>query len=276
MLSSSRNADRVLRLLRFCECEDEARFPATDLFNEGWMLRLILDAFERLNIRQHPLSFEANARWYSEARLGSRFRAQQRGDKLAEGVTHADGVVGHFDFRATTTAGLTLRPDGTQFVVLEAKMFSPLTPGTTNAPSYNQAARNVACMAEAIAQGGTPVAAFASLGFFVLAPRPELRGADRSKLEAFLDPNSIKLAVHQRISAYEEAGRAEAPALRAWENDYVLPLVSHLAETRRLAVLSWDECIDAVANVDAMTGDDLRDFYRRCLSFAPPSGTRSR
>lgn len=276
MSSTSRNADRVLRLLRFCEREDEARFPPTDLFNEGWMLRLILDAFERLNIRQHPLSFDANARWYSEARLGSRFQAQRRDDELAEGFTNADGVVGHFDFRATTTAGLTLRPDAAQFVVLEAKMFSNLSRSTKNAPNFNQAARNVACMAAALADTGRPVSDYASLGFFVVAPRPEQRGAARSNLEAFMDPTLIKQRVHERISAYEEAARAEAPALRAWEQAYFLPLVSRLAENRRLAVLSWDECIDAVAAADAMTGEDLRDFYRRCLAFAPQAGTRSR
>jgi hypothetical protein len=57
-----------------------------------------------------------------------------------------------------------------QFVVIEAKMFSNLSRGTKNALEYDQAARNVACMAHTIAKSGIQVDDLKSVGFFVIAP----------------------------------------------------------------------------------------------------------
>ena len=36
--------------------------PPTELFNEGWMLRLVLDWFDRNRQVEHPLSFRSGAR----------------------------------------------------------------------------------------------------------------------------------------------------------------------------------------------------------------------
>jgi PIN domain nuclease of toxin-antitoxin system len=54
--------------------------------------------------------------------------------------------------------------------VIEAKMFSNLSRGTKNALEYDQAARNVACMAHTIAKSGIQVDDLKSVGFFVIAP----------------------------------------------------------------------------------------------------------
>jgi hypothetical protein len=59
-------------------------FPPTLLYNEGWLLRLVLDWFSRHDVQGHPLSFRAWARWFSEALLPSAFLARHRGDRLAE------------------------------------------------------------------------------------------------------------------------------------------------------------------------------------------------
>jgi hypothetical protein len=59
-------------------------FPPTLLYNEGWLLRLVLDWFSRHDVQGHPLSFGAGARWFSEALLPSAFLARHRGDRLAE------------------------------------------------------------------------------------------------------------------------------------------------------------------------------------------------
>lgn len=44
-------------------------------------------------------------------------------------------------------------------------MFSGLSVGTTRAKSYNHAAWNVACLAQAISLSGRPPSAYRSLGF---------------------------------------------------------------------------------------------------------------
>lgn len=259
--------DRLIRILRSSEAAAAPLFPPTEVFNEGWMLRLVLDALRHCRPLSLPIQFEAGAKWYSEALLASPFAAQQKADVLAEGFTNADGVVGQFAFRPMTQTGLELASDATQFIVIEAKMFSNLSSGTKNAPGYNQAARNVACMAQEIARAGRTPESFSSVGFFVMAPIPTKRRAGFSNLEAFLDPAQIRAAISKRIKAYEEASRGEAASLRAWEAQYFLPLVQCLIDRGSLKVVTWEACIDAVASVDSDAGEELSRFYERCLSF---------
>lgn len=259
--------DRLIRVLRSAESEDSTHFPPTEVFNEGWMLRLVLDAMRTVESKSVPLHVEPGATWYSEALLVSPFAARQRADSLAEGFTNADGVIGHFAFRPTTRAGLQLAPNATQFVVIESKMFSGLSPGIKNAPSYNQAARNVACMAEAIARAGRSPDGFSSIGFFVAAPMAPKRRSVTPSLEALLEPDAIRAAVRQRIGSYEGANRKEAESLQAWEAEYFLPLVKCLTDQDRLKVLTWESCIDAIAVVDKEAGEELNCFYECCLSF---------
>jgi hypothetical protein len=138
---------RIYEML--CRANSERRtFPATIFYNEGWLLRLVLDWFSEHALGGHLLSFAAGAQWYSEALLPSQFLARQRGDHLAEGWTHADGVVGHIKVGSTALANTSLADDASQFLVTEAKLFSPLSPRVTNAAYFDQAARNVACIAE--------------------------------------------------------------------------------------------------------------------------------
>lgn len=261
--------DRLLHILRSCSSDTTARFPPTEVFNEGWMLRLVLDAAERLHLADHPLSFLQGSQWYSEALLLSPFRPRMRPDPLGEGFTNADAVIGHFTFDHATKAGLRLDPDAAQFVVIEAKMFSNLSKGTKNAPLYDQAARNVACMAEAIANSGRSIGDFESVGFFVLAPAKEKRRNSSSNLEVCVSADSIRAAVANRLLSYETANRTEPRELRVWEQRFLLPLVERLVETNRLGVLTWEECIGAIAERDQAMGAELVAFYTQCLTHAP-------
>jgi hypothetical protein len=260
--------ERLYQILVSCQDEKTSRFPATEVFNEGWMLRLILDAMQTLKIPNHPLQFFNGAKWYSEARLSSPFRPRLKPDLLGENFTHADGVIGHFEFRDSTKAGLRLKSGG-QFVVVEAKMFSNLSSGTKNAPGYNQAARNVACMAEAIARSGSSLSDFKSIGFFVIAPNLETRQHGSTNLETCLVPDAICSTVNQRIEAYECQERKEARELREWQHNWFLPLLDRLVNEQRLAVLAWESIIEVIADTDRRWGEDLHRFYRRCLTFSP-------
>ena len=262
--------ERLFRILRSAESADSACFPRTEVFNEGWMLRLLLDAVESSGKIALPLQFEPEAGWYSEARLASPFAAQQRADALAEGFTNADGVISQFAFRSMTRAGFELATASTQFVVVEAKMFSNLSSGTRNAPAYNQAARNVACMAYALARAGRRPESFSSLGFYVVAPMISKRRPGISNLEESLEPDKICAAVRQRIGAYEAINRVETATLRSWEAEYFLPLVQRLSDTGGLKVLTWESCLDAISAVDRKAGEELGQFYDCCLSFVGP------
>src|SRR5262249_51109438 len=150
------------------------KFPATIFYNEGWLLRLVLDWLAREDLTGHPLGFAAAARWFSEALLPSQFLARVRGDQLAEGWTHADGIIGHVTIESGALANAALAKDASQLIVTEAKLFSPLSAGVTHARAFDQAARNVACIAEMLCRAGQQPARFSTLGFFVLAPTEQI------------------------------------------------------------------------------------------------------
>ena len=168
---------------------DSRTFPATIFYNEGWLLRLVLDWFSRHSFIGHPLDFASRARWYSEALLPSQFLPRYRGDLLGEGWTHADGVVGHVVIGNGAIANTTLAGNSSQFVVTEAKLFSPLSTGVRHAPTFDQAARNVACIAEVLSKAVRPPDQFLSLGFFVIAPREQI---DRHLFRTQVSKDSIQ------------------------------------------------------------------------------------
>lgn len=218
------------------------------------MLRLILDRFHSLGFgsEQHPLAVPSSCRWYSEALLPSAFLAESRKDSHAESWTHADGVIGHFDIGNGAKGNLTLHPEATHFVVLEAKMFSKLSSGVKNATYFNQAARNVACMAETMKRAARPSQAFRALGFYVLSPASQIA---QGLFNRYLTRLSIQTIVERRVKEYE--GQRDK-----WFSDWFMPVIERL----EIQAISWEDIIDFLSKQDPDV-DTLKEFYRRCLEF---------
>ena len=82
------------------------------------------------------------------------FLPESRGDAKAESFTHADRIVGHFLVHPGERVEATLKAAATQLVIAEAKLGSGLSSGVRNAPGFDQAARNVACMANMLYRVG--------------------------------------------------------------------------------------------------------------------------
>ena len=114
--------ERITQMLLAADTQDR-HFPATTYFNEGWLLRLVLGWYSSRDLGGDHLNFEPGANWYSEALLPSEFAPRQRNDKLSEGPTHADGIIGHFtvgdEASANTKANTKLRSGASQFVVAD-------------------------------------------------------------------------------------------------------------------------------------------------------------
>lgn len=227
--------------------------PPTELFNEGWILRLVLDWFDKHREVDHPLAFLPNATWYSEALLSSRFLPERRGDPLAESFTHADGVIGHLWIDSGVRGDASLLGGLSQFVVTEAKLGSSLSAGTKNAPSYDQAARNVACMAFMLGQAGIDPTKVDRLGFYVIAPRAQI---DSGVFGELVTKPSIKGKVAGRVADYGEKHRE-------WFDTIFLPTLNRID----LGLLAWE---DILAFIDSRSADaGLAEFYRKCLEYNP-------
>ena len=245
--------ERIARL--FDNCKTEARnFPPTDLYNEGWMLRLILDWFSENRNIEHNLNIPDDARWYSEALLPSAFLARYRGDKLAESWTHADGVIGHFLIGEKSEGDLSIRSEAAHLVVIEAKMFSKLSAGVTNAKYYNQGARNVACIAEVVQRANIPPSMFSRLGFFVLAPEVRI---DESVFSKYMDRGSIDDIVSRRVSEYDDQ------KMNLWYKNWFIPVMEKI----QIREISWEEIINFISGKDQNYGEQLSEFYKLCLKY---------
>lgn len=229
-------------------------FPATDLYNEGWMLRLVLDWFSRNPDVDHDLKFGESSGWYSEALLSSAFLARKRGDKLAESWTHADGVIGHFAIGENGAGDLTLKENATQLVVTEAKMFSKLSAGVTNARYFDQAARNVACIAEVAKRAAIAPSSFDNIAFYVIAPQQRI---DDGVFAQHMDTDAMREVVQRRVAEYAE------PEKDQWFEEWFLPV----CKAAKIRCISWEEILAVISARNEADSLIMGDFYAKCLEF---------
>jgi hypothetical protein len=213
----------------------------------------VLDWFSSHKISNHPLNFQKNARWFSEALLPSAFLARCRGDPLAENWTHADGVVGHFIIGDQGKADLSLQRGATQFLVLEAKMFSGLSSGVTNARYFDQAARNVACIAEVFHRANLTPSPSMQIGFYVLAPKSQI---EQGKFSKEMERSSILKKVEQRVQAYD--GEKDD-----WYVEWFQPVFQQVD----IQEISWEEIISTITEYEPETANYFEDFFKRCIQF---------
>jgi hypothetical protein len=239
--------------------ESNAVLPPTELFNEGWMLRLILDW-----AAHHPSSIEAlrfgqGSTWYSEALLASRFKPRRRGDTSGEGFTHADAVIGHFQLRPEGGGEIELLPGARQITVVEAKMASGLSAGTKHAPDFNQAARNVACIAHLIDSSGVSLESLRHCGFVVVAPKARITDGVFDSVA----PEAIDRTVKTRAESFD-ASAAD------WFERVFRPVMARCAVT----VLAWETALEEISLADPSAGRGLDQFYEQCLRFNPLSRSK--
>ncbi len=245
-------------------------FPNTDLYNEGWMLKLVLDWFSEKNDLKHHLSVPKDGSWYSEALLPSTFLDKgPNKNSLAEGYTHADGVIGHFPTFGENTDNkgeLVLNNNASHFNIIEAKMFSNLSKGVTHSPKYNQAARNVACIAEVLYRSMLKqkkknfmefLKEFSSLGFFVIAPEDHIN-SKKCNIKRFTNNDSIKKRVEMRVSEY-----------KGEKDDWLNKIFYKLMEQSnfKIKILTWEEIIEFIKIHDKDSGNQIEKFYEKCLEF---------
>lgn len=204
-----------------------------------------------------PFTVEPDARWFSEARLPTRFSSRSRLDDKGEPPTHADGVVGHFSFATNTKASLQLNPEGSQFIVLEGKIFSTLRKSVKNAKDYNQAARSIGCMAESLSRCGKPAEQWKSLGFYLFAPKSQI---DRGVFGSAIEGESIRDVIQGRVSSYQFE---EPDEIQAWVRLWFEPLLARL----EIRCVSWEEIIEKIKRHDSNAGFEIERFYSRTLDF---------
>ncbi len=244
----------IMQILESCDGE-KPNIPPTDLFCEGWMLRLVLDWFSTRPDIAHELNISDGECWYSEALIPSQFLQRNKGDPLAESWTHADGVIGHFVIGENGKGGLSLSPSASKLVVIEAKMFSLLSSGVTNAKYFDQAARNVACIAEVLCRAKISYDKMSTIGFHVIAPASRIKDSVFSKQ---VSPNSIREKVERRVKEYKNSDKD------AWFENRFLPVLGVM----KISGISWESILCDIADCESKAGKDLTKFYEKYLKYS--------
>ena len=130
-------------------------------------------------------------------------------------------------------------------------MWSALSAGTSRAPDFNQAARNVACIANLVSQSDINVASFTRLGFVLLAPASRI---SEGVFAAHMNRDAICAAVTKRAQAFD------SDAVR-WCAESFQPIAQRFS----VVALSWEDVLSQIDALDASTAHALRHFYVECL-----------
>lgn len=199
------------------------------------------------------MTFLPGATWFSEASLPSPFLQRYRGDRQYETRTKADGVIGHIIVGKEGKTDLTLASGALQIAVVEAKINSRLSQGVKHADYYDQAVRNVACIAEVLRLANVSARDMSRIGFYVLAPGLKIREGAFAKE---LDHRSIRSKATRRVSEYK--GERDK-----WLSDWFLPLMDQID----IKAISWEKAIDQIEEKDKEAAGDIREFYEKCLKF---------
>jgi hypothetical protein len=228
------------------------------------MLRLVLDWAARHRTSITSLRFDDGSVWYAEALLPTRFRPRKREDPAGEGFTHADAVIGHFRLRPGGRGDIQLLPAARQLTVVEAKMASGLSPGTKRAPEFNQAARNIACIAYLVSEmtAATP-APLTAVSFVLLAPATRIA---EGVFASSLDKSAVCHAVARRATGYDkESDKASDTAASDWCKSHLNPLVERCS----IVAVSWETVLTEITRADPDYGSQLKSFYSQCLLYNP-------
>ncbi len=230
-------------------------FPKTTIYNEGWLLRIILYLFKNNDILRNKtasfLPFPKNAIIYSEGQLFTPFKMRKHKDKVSEKNTHVDGIVGYFNINSTTKSGIELNKNFSHLTVLEAKMFSGISKGTKNVNNWNQISRTVSCMIYSSIVSKTDINNLPQLNFMLLFPE------ENKKIVAQKYSNDlIKTEIKNRINLYKKGGYLDLDFELRWENIF--------DKNIKITFQTWEDIINS-SEIDG-----LKEYYNKCLEFNKP------
>jgi hypothetical protein len=220
----------------------------TEIYNEGWMTRLLVYYSKQENIKLKKIDFSKMANWTSEGLLSSPFVGVKN---VREGHTHADIALGDFMVNykknGVGSGKITVKADADVFGVIEAKMGSSLSALTKNAEEYNQASRTVACIAHNMLNN-------CETFFYVVLPAT--KAAKRSRagitIQDLVNEVIIKEQIQNRYSFHNKKNDVKL------DSSEILTKVTKCA----LGIITYEEWIELFT--DENIKSTLNDFYSKC------------
>lgn len=135
--------DDIVEIINSIET-DKPNINPTEIYNEDWMTRILVKKSIESKLKIKNIDFSRIRNWTSEALISSPF-IQAPNHK--EGYTHVDMALGDFIVNYDKRGQIIINKDAEIFGILEAKMKSNLSQVTKYVENYNQASRNIVCIA---------------------------------------------------------------------------------------------------------------------------------
>ena len=214
----------------------------TIIYNEGWMIRLLVieSMIEKLKIKDINFGLLASKKWSSEALIASPFIDTKEN---REGYTHADLIMGDFSVNYEARGEVILDENPEVLGIIEAKMGSNLSQGTSNAKDiYNQASRNVCCLS--YVTKNNPIC---ELFFVVSAPNATIK---KHEIERQVKRENILEQIENRFKHSKETYKPE---------------IKKQVEKCKLVIISYGEWIAELQNIEVQKM--LGSFYNECLKY---------
>lgn len=260
--------DRLIPVAQLVRAQWEdggLRFPPTDVFNKKWLLRALLDAFERYNQNEgDPLCVPPDAHWLTDVKLESPFAPRFPGDHLGEESPTVSAVIGNFEPPSKPGEPLRLLPGCRTFTVIEAFLYDLPSDGVPGFPWYNRIAQIAACMAHTLHVSGIGSTARMKRTLAVLMPRS--LGRNSEAIGAMTNPALVRGLVTSRVNAYRGEDEECMNARYDWLHDCFLRFHKSL----RIAECDWE-----MAMTDSGRFDKIFWFFAGCMCFGNPDGPKA-
>lgn len=234
----------ILKIIKSIDTQ-EIHLNPTEIYNEGWMTRLLVYHSIQEKLKINGIDFGKINNWTSEALIASPFINEDARPRK-EGYTHADMAIGDFQVDYAASGKIVLNPDAKLFGIIEAKMKSNLSQGTSNASTYNQASRNVACIADLVKD--TPCQTF----FGVVAPAKTL---SRHSISEQIRKENILSQIKGRFEPYSTEFKIKRK----------MDVILKKAKDCKVWMLSYEDWIASFETVEVK--ETLHAFYQKALKW---------
>lgn len=218
---------------------DKPNLNPTEIYNEGWMTRLLVFESVKEKIRLRDIDFRSISYWTSEALISSPFVNAR---KYREGYTHADMALGDFSVAFNERGEIKISKTAKVFGIIEAKMGSNLSQGTTHFKEYNQASRNLACIAH------NTYDIDCEIFFYVVAPEKKI---SEHEIKKQIDLQTMIDQIIIRFKGYSDE----------FKKDCQMDLIISKANKCKVASISYEDWIEKI--IDASSRKSLFEFYEK-------------
>jgi len=218
----------------------------TIIYNEGWMVRLLVEESILTGIKVKDLDFSEMKNWTSESKISSPFEgADLKKDGKNETKTQADIVLGDFpDLKFGEKGGSEVKAEKNAKIlgIIEAKMGSSLSTGIQKAKEYNQASRSICCLAHA-----TKESPECEIFFAIVAPETKIKNP-KSKFD-----EQIRNTETEIENRFMETG---VPYTSEMKNK---------VKNCKKRIITFEEWINKIVDNDVKK--ELNEFYDKCIDY---------